>query len=303
MRCRPLPLPPHPGRWPLALLLAVLPASPCLAEPTSPQPAGKVRRVDDTFRSGDHPVRVEIFEPVAEGKYPAVVLLHALDGLEGDFGTFYRCAAKTCAARGYVVLLVHYFDRTAARKEDWPALRGQFLRCANGDGATDSDRKDLRDHFNGWADAVREAVRHARGRPEVDGERVGLVGFSLGAFLALTVAAEEDLRIAAVVDFFGGLPEEQRGRLKKLPPALIVHGDQDHTVPVREARFLGDWLAAHQVPGEVKVYEGVDHVFATPRGGLDWDAVRDAQRRTAAFLERYLKDGDVEAKGLATEGR
>jgi dienelactone hydrolase len=283
--------------------MTVLLVSPALAEPTPSQPGRDVRRVDDTFTSGGKRIAVEIFEPGTEGKHPAVVLLHGLDGLEGGFGGFYRCAAENCAGRGYVVLLVHYFDRTEARGEDRQALRSQFLRCAKGDGASDADRKTLGDRFNAWADAVRDGVRYARSRPEVDGERVGLVGFSLGAFLALTVAAEEDIRIAAVVDFFGGLPEEQRARLKKLPPALIIHGDQDNTVPVGEARFLGDWLAAHQVPGEVKVYEGVDHVFATTHGGLDWSTVRDAQRRTAAFLERYLKNGEIDGNGPAPGGR
>jgi carboxymethylenebutenolidase len=303
MRCRPLPLPSHPGRWPLALLLTVLLASPCLAEPASPQPAGKVRRVEDTFPSGDRRICVEIFEPITDGHYPAVVLLHALDGLEGDNGNFYRCAAKTCAARGFVVLLVHYFDRTAARKEDRQALRGQFLRCAKGDGTGDPDRENLLDHFDAWADTVQDAVRYARSRPEVDGDRVGLVGFSLGAFLALTVAAEPDLRIAAVVDFFGGLPEERWEGLKQLPPTLVFHGDRDQTVPVRQAEELRDWLTAHQVPGEVKIYRGVDHVFLQPKGGLNVLAVADAQQRTAAFLQKYLQKPDATDKVMPAIGR
>jgi carboxymethylenebutenolidase len=298
MHCHPWPLSPHPVRWLLGPVLTVLLAGPALAEQ-----ADKVRRVEDTFPSDAKPIAVERFEPTAEGTYPAVVLLHALDGLEAGIGSFYRCAAEDCAARGYVVLLVHYFDRTGPREEDRKALRGQFLRWAQGDMASDADRKNLRNHFTAWADTVRDAIRYARTRPNVDGQRVGLVGFSLGAFLALSIAAEEDLRIAAVVDFFGGLPEEQRGQLRRLPPALIVHGDQDRTVPVREAQFLGDWLTAHQAPGEVKVYKGVDHVFVRAHGGLDWDAVRDAQGRTAAFLERYLKNRESEGKDRAAPGR
>jgi carboxymethylenebutenolidase len=288
---------------PSGLLLTVLLASPCLAESASPPAADKVRRVEDTFRSGGTPIPVEVFEPAAEGKYPAVVLLHTLDGLEGDCGTFYRCAAGKCAARGYVVFLVHYFDRTAARNEDWQALRGQFLRCAKGDDAGDADREKLRDHFNAWVETVRDAVAFARSRPEVDGDRVGLVGFSLGGFLALTVAAEEDLRIAAVVDFFGGLPEERWEGLKQLPPTLVFHGDRDQTVPVRQAEALRDWLTAHQVPGEVKIYSGVDHVFLQPKGGLSLLAVADAQQRTAAFLQKYLQKPDATDKVIPAVGR
>jgi carboxymethylenebutenolidase len=282
--------------------MTVLLASPCLAESDSPPPAGKVCRLEDTFRSGGNPIAVETFEPAAEGRYPAVVLLHTIDGLEGDCGTFYRCAAEKCAARGYVVLLVHYFDRTAARKEDRQALREQFLRCAKGDATRDADRENLLDHFNAWADTVRDAVAYTRSLPEVDGDRVGLVGFSLGAFLALTVAAEEDLRIAAVVDFFGGLPEERWEGLKRLPPTLVFHGDRDQTVPVRQAEVLRDWLTEYRVPGEVKIYRGVDHVFLQPKGGLSLAAIADAQQRTAAFLETYLRKPDATDKVIPAVG-
>jgi carboxymethylenebutenolidase len=256
--------------------------------------ADKVVRTRDTFGSGGKSVAVERFEPAAPGKYPAVLLLHSLDGLENACGFVYRLAAEKCAARGYVVLLVHYFDRTGTGAKELPALREPFLRWAKGQRLQDDERQTSAAHFEAWTDAVRDAVRYARARPNVDGTRVGLVGFSLGAFLALSVAAEEDLEIAAVVDFFGGLPEERRARLRKLPPALILHGDQDQTVPVREARLLADWLTAHGSPGEVKVYAGVDHVFLKPRGGLDREALRDAQERTAAFLERHLKKAELE---------
>jgi dienelactone hydrolase len=278
--------------WPAVLVLAALVPAPVGAG--SEGNAGKVACTRDTFRSGGRPVVVERFEPAAPGPHPAVVLLHSLDGLENSCGFVYRVGAKQVAARGYVVVLVHYFDRTGTGMNELPALRQPFLRWARGDRIDDADRETVRTHFGAWTEAVRDAVRDTRSRPNVDGGRVGLVGVSLGAFLALSVAADEDLKIAAVVDLFGGLPEERRVRLTKLPPALILHGDQDRTVPVREARLLGDWLTAHRSPGEMKIYQGVDHVFAKGQDGLDWDALRDARERTAAFLDRHLKKAEVE---------
>jgi carboxymethylenebutenolidase len=279
--------------WPAVLaLFALLPASAGAAADT----AGKVLRTRDAFPSGGRAVAVERFEPAAPGKYPAVLLLHALDGLDCSYGLVYRCAAEKCAARGYVVVLVHYFDRTATGTKELRSLREPFLGWARGDRIGAADRKVMADHFDAWTQAVRDAVRSIRARPNVDGGRIGLVGFSLGGFLALAAAADEDLRIAAVAEFFGGLPEGHRARLKKLPPALIVHGDHDRTVPVREARRLGDWLAAHRSPGEVKVYSGVDHVFVKAQGGFDWNALRDAQERTAAFLDKHLKRGEDRGK-------
>jgi dienelactone hydrolase len=290
-----------PVRWcPLVLVLAALLPTSASAEPKA---GAKVACTQDTFLSGGKPVAVERFEPAAPGKYPAVLLLHSLDGLDNPCGAVYRFAAKERAARGYVVLLVHYFDRTATGPKQLPAVREPFLRWSKGGRIKDADRQVIAAHFRAWTEAVEDAVRYARSRPDVDGTRVGLVGFSLGAFLALSVAAEEDQKIAAVVDFFGGLPQERRDRLTKLPPALILHGDQDQTVPVREARLLGDWLEAHRSPGEVKIYRGVDHVFARAQGGLDLEALRDAQGRTAAFLEQYLRKATVEDNGQCAVGR
>jgi carboxymethylenebutenolidase len=289
--------------WLLAVLTAGLLTGAAVAEAPAAGTAARVRRAQDTFASGGERITVERFEPAAPGKYPAVLLLHSLDGLDTPCGAVYRLAATECAARGYVVLLVHYSDRTATGPKQLPAVREPFLRWAKGGRIKDADRQTIAAHFRAWTEAVEDAVRYARGRPNVDGTRVGLVGFSLGAFLALSVAADEDQKIAAVVDFFGGLPAERRVRLTKLPPALILRGDQDQTVPVREARLLGDWLEAHRSPGEVKIYRGVDHVFARAQGGLDLEALRDAQGRTAAFLERHLQKTAVVDNGQSAVGR
>ncbi len=145
---------------------------------------------------------------------------------------------------------------------------------------------------------MRDAVAYVRALPGVDGERVGLVGFSLGGFLALSAAAQEDLKIAAVVDFFGGLPEEQRARVKKLPPALVIHGTRDDVVPVKEAEALRDLFAAKRLEGEVKVYPDVGNMFLDEKGNVTLTALMamaDAKARTTAHLEKCLKGGTAVA--------
>jgi carboxymethylenebutenolidase len=125
--------------------------------------------------------------------------------------------------------------------------------------------------------------------PNVDAKRIGLVGFSLGAYLALAAAAEKDLRIAAVVDFFGGMPRPLGSRVKFLPPVLVLHGEQDRVVPIGEAQRLTDLLDAHEVTHEVKVYPDVGHVFGDNGGGFAWRAALDAELCTRAFLAKHLQ--------------
>jgi carboxymethylenebutenolidase len=253
---------------------------------TPPQTAA-VRKTAETFRSGGRPIVVWRFEPAAAGKYPAVLLLPGLDSMASQQQVLEQ-VARRYAGNGYVVVLVHYLDRLGAEEADVKATRARFKAALRATSRGNPDGQSVR-QFQAWQTAVRDAVTYARTLDRVDGERVGLVGFSLGAYLAVAAAAEEDLRVAAVIDFFGGLPRALRPGVRRLPPTLIIHGDGDEVVPVEEAHALADLLAARHVPHEVQVYPGVGHVFGDNRGGFAWAAAQDAEARASAFLDKHLR--------------
>jgi carboxymethylenebutenolidase len=288
-----------------ALALLALLAAPAAAEPAKDEPLPKL----DHYTSGIKTITVERFEPAVPGKHPAIVFLHALDGLDDPYAGYYRRSAAEYAAKGYVVVLPHYFDRTSPQEEDRKAIRAILLDYAKNPTPTAKERLTVVASVEAWSAAVGDAVAYVRALPNVDGERVGLVGFSLGGLLALSVAAQEDLKIAAVVDFFGGLPEEQRARVKKLPPALVLHGDKDDIVPVKEAEALRELFDANCLEGEVKVYSGVGHMFLDEKGNVTLTALMamaDAKARTTAHLEKCLKGTNAagaEAKPRASAER
>jgi carboxymethylenebutenolidase len=237
-------------------------------------PAAEIKKTTDHFPIVvAKSIEVERFEPATPGTYPAIVMLHGSDGL-GKCGIYYRGGAQILAQAGYVVFLVHYFDRTAI-KEIGP-----------------SDIKEPQ--FLDWMETVRAAVTYATKQAGVDKNRIGLLGFSLGACLALAVAGQGDLQIAAVVDWFGRYPEELRKKCKRLPPTLIIHGDADKTVPVQEAHALEALLKDKQAPYESKIYTKQGHLFQDQPFGKDF---RDARQRTLAFLARHLRPSVVSATG------
>src|SRR5438132_9069065 len=123
-----------------------------------------------------------------------------------------------------------------------------------------------------------DSVSFVARQPHVDPERMGLLGFSLGAYLSLSNATI-DSRVRAVVEFFGGMPKEMRFFMRRLCPVLILHGEADSTVPVQEAYDLQNLLEKKGIPYEIKIYSGTGH-------GFDNDVWRDAGMRTVQFLKK-----------------
>jgi carboxymethylenebutenolidase len=213
-----------------------------------------------SFTSGGRSITVEWFGAAGgAARAPAVVMLHGADGLSRR-GAQYRAGARSLAAGGYHVALVHYFDRTGTQ---WASLPAIFQ------------------NFSAWMETLSDALAFVGAQPGVDPGRLGVVGISLGAALSVATAAN-DPRIKALVDYFGPVPEGSLAGATRLPPTLVLHGAADPIVPVSNARSLEAFLQARGVPHEVQVYPGEGH-------GFSGTAQADADRRVAAFLDRHLK--------------
>jgi len=173
--------------------------------------------------------------------------------------------ARMLAEQGFAVYVLHYFDRTGTTGV--------------------ADKQTAIRNFPVWGKTVWDAVSNVERQSHVDPHRIGLLGFSLGAYLALSVAAV-DPRVKAVVEFFGGFPKEMKFFMRRLCPTLILHGDADPTVPVEEAHHLQQILEKRNVPYELQIYANAGHGFT----GEVW---QDARRRTLAFLQKYLANAPV----------
>jgi dienelactone hydrolase len=209
------------------------------------------------FESGNKSIRLDCFLPSENGRrLPAVIGLHGSGGGHASMAE----PASLLAGQGFAVYVLYYFDRTGTVEID--GLPTIFR------------------HYPAWMKTLWDAVSFVAAQPQVDPERIGLLGFSLGAYLSLS-AASIDSRVKAVVEFFGGMPKEMKFFMRRLCPVLILHGEQDKTVPVEEAYHLQQLLQKKQIPYEMQIYPGVGHGFS----GEVW---RDAGVRTLAFLSKHL---------------
>lgn len=217
-----------------------------------------IAQTRSTFDSGGQSIAYDAFVPEGTNghRFPAVIGLH---GSAGGHASMSEPAAML-AAQGFAVYVLHYFDRTGT--------------------VGVADKQTAIRNFPAWGKTVWDAISHIELKPEVDAQRIGLLGFSLGAYLALSVAAV-DSRVKAVVEFFGGMPKEMKFFMRRLCPTLILHGAADPTVPVAEAYHLQQILEKKNVPYEMQIYPHAGH-------GFTGDIWQDAGRRTLAFLRNHL---------------
>ncbi len=216
-----------------------------------------IRQTQTSFQSGGKSIRLDAYLPeTADGAaVPAVIALH---GAGGGVSGMDRYAAML-AAEGFAVYILHFFDRTGTESADKPTI----LR-----------------NFPVWMKTLWDATSFVEAQPEVDRERIALLGFSLGAYLSLANSAI-DRRVKIVVEFFGGMPKEMNFFMRRLCPVLILHGEADPTVPVSEAYQLQKLLEKKKIPYEMKIYPGAGH-------GFEAEVWRDAGLRSLAFLQKYL---------------
>ena len=209
-------------------------------------------RYDLELGDGVERVPAILVLPHAHDRSPAALLLHG-------FGSRKERMADTVGAalvqRGVAVLAV-----------DLPLHGGRDAGTSPANLATAHPMRLL----GSWRSAIREArlaLDYLASHDAIDGARIGMVGYSLGSFLANIVAADSpDVRamvLAASGDLPEGLPFEQLLRAMVDPlravrraagrPLLMINGRFDRTVKPSQAERL--FAAAHE-PKTMRWYGG-----------------------------------------------
>ncbi|MEO0606385.1 MAG: dienelactone hydrolase family protein [Myxococcota bacterium] len=152
----------------------------------------------------------------------------------------------------------------------------------------------------GEAFTVIDAARqHLAADPEVDEDKLAVIGFCMGGGFALVAAADQAFAVAA--PFYGSVPREAR-RLQGTCPLIAQYGARD-TAFASHARRLAAHLTELEVPHEVVMHEGVGHSFMNDHrdvffaisrylpplhAGYDATTEADAWSRVLAFFDAHL---------------
>jgi carboxymethylenebutenolidase len=220
------------------------------------------------FESDGRPVEDFRCAPPTPGAHPAVILLHgAVPRGYGNEGFAERC--RQLAAAGYYTMFVEYYNQAGPARPGDPSVSGKgFSRWVN-------------ENLSVWMREIVDGIDVLGRNPAVERGRIALIGHSLGAFLALAVGASQGGRVAAVIDYYGGMINSYSAMAANMPPTLILHGSADSTVPVRYAYALDALLTRYDRPHEMEIYPGAEHGFGPKTNALAW-------QKSLEFLRRYL---------------
>jgi predicted esterase len=113
---------------------------------------------------------------------------------------------------------------------------------------------------------------------KVDLDRVYMTGHSMGAFGTWSIAIDHPDLFAAIAPISGGGDPKKIDRIARIPE-LVVHGDNDNTVPVQRSREMVE--AGKKVGAEIKYIEvpGGTHVGVALPAFKDIFEWFDAHRR------------------------
>lgn len=210
------------------------------------------------FQSAGRKIRVDFYLP-ATPSGRSIVVLHGAGGMLFD-GPRMKRLARTLAADGNKVYLLHYFDRTGTIAARDPEMQARF---------------------DDWLQTVRNGIEWLHIREGHGARPIGIYGYSLGGFLAIAAASNNPL-IGAVTEQAGGIWNIQEKRIGKMPPVLMVHGLKDERVPfekytkslLRVLRERGGHIETDFVPGQ-------GHVFTET-------AMKAVRPKVAAFFAREI---------------
>ncbi len=202
---------------------------------------------------------------------PAVLVFMEIFGINSHI----RDVVERVAGEGYVALAPDYFHRTGPGIElgydDEGFAKGMELL-----NALDADEM--------VADA-RDAIAWLRGRDDVQGDRIGCMGFCIGGHMTYLTACETDVTAAASF-YGGGIAGDEGpggkpstlGRTGKIGGRIVcLFGDQDPYIPMEQIEAIRGALAREGIDHDTKVYGGAGHGwFCDQRADYDDKAAADA---------------------------
>jgi len=238
----------------------------------SPAARSDDRGMPPAMEADDSPAVLTRFAAHRTGRRPSVVMLHGARGFDLKPRAYERYA-DALTAEGIDAWFLRFYTPADAQK--MATLAEQPAREAY-----DSER------YPAWSKRVSSTITTLLARTDSSG-RIGLLGFSLGGFVAAATAAS-DPRVSALALLYSGMPDTFVRQVTRLPPTIELHGEADRNVPVATGDAFVALARAVGAPVEQVRYPGKGHGFDFADNDPD---MIDAIIRVARFFGEHLGAG------------
>jgi dienelactone hydrolase len=223
----------------------------------------------ENYESGGNTYNITVYPgPDKTKTYPLIVLLHGNGSFRAPFGEQIHGFAETLAELGYVTAVPGYYVN-----DDPPPI--------------DNPDKEPGPHVQKLADAIAEVAK----RDDADVDRLGLIGYSLGAAVAMRYIAGNPGKVRVLADFFGPVDATIKAKVGNFPPTIIFHNNGDQLVPVTNSKNLDKELTSKKIEHDFRTYnetgQFANHPFK-PDGAADKDS---RERLTKWFVKRLPPTG------------
>lgn len=267
--CQPIELPaatePMPTEAPAEEAAALQPVPDAQSPFSVPEGDPAVAGGMVTFDSGGDEIMGYLASPAADGVYPAILVCHENRGLNPHI----EDVARRFAKEGYVALALDLLSREGGTStHDRDAVPGLLTEAG-------ADR-----HVGDFI----AAAEYLKGLDNVDGERMGMIGFCFGGGITWRVAtALPDLD--AAVPFYGPAPD--LAAVPNINAAVLgVYAGLDERIN----GGIPDLDAALEAAGtnyQMNIYPDVSHAFHNDTGGryVEEQATQAWQDTLAWFAE------------------
>lgn len=244
-------------------------AAPSTATDASAPPAAAAAvATEELVKYGDASGYLALPPAGGEAKKPALVVIQEWWGVDD----WIHEQNKRFAGQGYVALAPDLYRGRLAKS---PEEAHELMRGMPEDRA--------------MAD-LKAAVDYLASRPDVDPQRIGVIGWCMGGGYALALGTA-DPRMKAIAMNYGRLVTDNDAITRISGPVLGNFGGADRGIPAADVNAFGGKLTQYGKLGDIKVYEGVGHAFMNPNNkeGYNEAAAQDAWGRIDRFFDRTLR--------------
>ncbi|MFP4300067.1 MAG: dienelactone hydrolase family protein [Spirulinaceae cyanobacterium] len=234
------------------------------------------------IRSQDVVVDAYLARPSPEGKYPAVVVVQEIFGVNEHI----RDVTRRIAKEGYIAIAPAIYQRQAPGFE--VGYTPEDLEIGKNYKAQTQADELLSD--------VQGAVDYLKGLLEAKDDGYGCIGFCFGGHVTYLAATLDDIKAAA--SFYGagittmtpGGGEPTISRTKDITGTIYCFfGLEDASIPVEQVNQIETELRKHNIPHRIFRYEGADHgFFCDQRSSYNAEAAQDAWQKVLYLFKEEL---------------